>query len=252
PTELQRHYAGYYEGTSPRNQWLNGFARLLNVRKLTFATNELSTTTYGLGRERWVPVSERLFRKADQSVATFALLPDTDGETMIQCRWGTLKKVSALRVWAQLVGIALICLLVLSSLLFAPIWIFRKLLGKLHNAGPLSVRVMPLVSAVLLMAFDGLLAFGFRGLITARSVDDLFILGVPSLLTVSLMLVSIAFPLAAVASLSVIYRERSATMNRMGVLAFRSGRFGHGGRRRLLWLLGPSWDSSLGLAPREL
>jgi len=80
-----------------------------------------------------------------------------------------------------------ICLLVLSSLLFAPIWIFRKLLGKLHNAGPLSVRVMPLVSAVLLMAFDGLLAFGFRGLITARSVDDLFILGVPSLLTVSLI-----------------------------------------------------------------
>ena len=74
---------------------------------------------------------------------------------------------------------------------------------------------MPLVSTVLLMAFDGLLAFGFRGLITARSVDDLFILGVPSSLTVSLMLVSIAFPLAAVASLYVMYRERSATMNRM-------------------------------------
>jgi len=215
PAELQRRYAGYYEGTSPRNQWLNGFERLLNVRKLNFTTNELSTTNYGLGCERWVPVSERLFRKADQSVATLALLPDTDGETMIQCRWGTLKKVSALRVWAQLVGIALICLLVLSSLLFAPIWIFRKLLGKLDNAGPLSVRVMPLVSTVLLMAFDGLLAFGFRGLITARSVDDLSILGVPSLLTVSLMLVSIAFPLAAVASLYVMYRERSATMNRM-------------------------------------
>ena len=89
------------------------------------------------------------------------------------------------------------------------------LVGKLHGAGPLSVRVLPLLSAVLLIAFDLLLVIGFRGTITAGNVDDLFTLGVPSLLTVSIMLSSIAFPLAAAASLYVVYRERSTAMNRI-------------------------------------
>jgi hypothetical protein len=90
------------------------------------------------------------FGKEDQSVATLALLPDADGETLIQSSFGqmglgTYKNVSALRVWAQVVAIALLSFLVLSSLFFAPVWIWKKLSGKLHNAGPLSVRIMPLL-----------------------------------------------------------------------------------------------------------
>jgi len=156
-----------------------------------------------------------LFRREDQSVATLALLPDADGRIQFQFDRGTFKKVSALRVWAQLVAIASISLLTMSSLLFAPVWGLRKLFGKLPGAGPLSVRVIPLLSTVLLMAFDGLLAIGLRGMITGGSVDDMFTLGVPCLHSVSILLVSIAFPLAAAASLYVVYRERRAAMNRM-------------------------------------
>jgi hypothetical protein len=39
--------------------------------------------------------------------------------------------------------------------------------------------------------------------------------GVPSLFTVSIMLLTIAFPVAAAASLYVVHRERHAAMNRM-------------------------------------
>ena len=215
PAELRQHYGGYYQGISPREQWLYAAHRLLSIQKLIFTSDGLSATTYGLHQARWVPVSERLFRRKDQSVATLALLPDADGEILIQSGWETFKKVSALRVWEQIVAIALISLLVLSSLLFAPVWGLRKLFGKLHGAGPLSVRVLPLLSAVLLIAFDLLLVIGFRGTITAGNVDDLFTLGVPSLLTVSIMLSSIAFPLVAAASLYVVYRERSTAMNRI-------------------------------------
>jgi hypothetical protein len=159
-------------------------------------------------------MSERLFRKEDQSVASLALLPDADGETLIQYRWKTLKKVSVLRIWGQVVGEALISSLVLSSLLFAPVWILRRLRGKLHNAGPLSVRVMPLAGSVLLVAFDSLIVVGFWGLITGRRVDDLFLLGVPSLLSVSIWLASMVFPAAVAASLYVVHRHRRTAMSR--------------------------------------
>ena len=215
PIELQRHFDGYYQFISPREQWLYPFVRLLNIKKLSFTVDGLATSTLGLHRERWAPVTERLFRRENQSAPALALLPDTDGKVLIQFAWETFQQVSPLMVWAQLVGMVLVALLMLSAILFAPIWGLRMLLGKLQNAGPLAVRVLPLLSAVLLAAFDGLFAIGLRGLITADRIDDLFILGVPSWLTVSILFVSIAFPLTAVVSLYVVYRARAADMNRM-------------------------------------
>ena len=219
-SQLKQHYEGYYQAISPREQWLHGFKRLVKMQKLVFATDALSTSNYGLHRERWLLMSERLFRKEDQSVATLALLPDAGGETLIQSSFGqmglgTYKKVSALRVWAQVVAIALVSFLVLSSLFFAPVWIWRKLSGKLHNAGPLSVRIMPLLGAISLVSFDVLFVSGLRGGITACFVDDVVTLGTPSLFAVGIMFSSIAFPSAGAASLYVLYHERSAAMNRV-------------------------------------
>ena len=206
PAELQRHYAGYYQGISPRVQMFYALERLLNIGRLVFTTNGLTTTTFDLHHNQWVPVTERLFRKDDQSQATLAFLPDANGEILIQSKDGTFKQVSALRVWGQRAGFCLIALLMLSSPLFALVWSARKLLGKLRNAGPLSVRVMPLLSTLSMGAFLGLF-FICR--------NDIWTLGVCSWATVGIMLSSIAFALTAAASLYVVYRERSTPMNRM-------------------------------------
>ena len=215
PAELERHYAGYYQGISPRVQLFYPLDRLLNIKRLVFTTADgLSITTYDLHHEQWVPMTERLFRREDQSAASLALLPDADGETLIQCNSGTFKKVSAWRVWGQPVGIGLIVVLMLSSPLFALVWGSRKLIGKLHDAGPLSVRVMPLLSTVLLMATLGLLATVCR-MMFDDYVAALTALGVPSLLTVGIMLLTVAFPAATAASLYVVFRNRTAAMNRM-------------------------------------
>jgi CubicO group peptidase (beta-lactamase class C family) len=215
PAELRRHYAGYYQGINPFMQLFYPLERLLNIRRLVFTTNGLSITTCDLHHEQWVPVTERLFRKENQSAATLALLPDADGKTLIQTEFGTFKKVSALRVWGQRVAIGLIALLTLSSPLFALVWGLRKLCGRLHDAGPLSVRVMPLLSAVLLMALFGFLATALWTLVFGDLIGEIMTWGVPSLFTVSIMLLTIAFPVAAAASLYVVYRERHAAMNRM-------------------------------------
>ncbi len=81
---LRQHYQGYYQFISPTAQWAYGFERLINVKKLTFDASGLSTSTYGLKRNRWVPMSDRLFRHENESIAMVALLPDADGETLIQ------------------------------------------------------------------------------------------------------------------------------------------------------------------------
>jgi len=36
PAELQRHYGGYYQVISPRNQWLYGFERLIYIERRAF------------------------------------------------------------------------------------------------------------------------------------------------------------------------------------------------------------------------
>jgi CubicO group peptidase (beta-lactamase class C family) len=205
PAELQRHYAGYYQGISPPTHMLYALDRLINIGRLVFTTNGLSITTYDLHHKQWVPVTDRLFRKEDQSVATLALLPDADGEILVQSGDGTFKKVSALRVWGQRVGVGLTILLMLSSPLFAVVRIARKLFGKLPDAGPLSVRRMPLLSTI---------SFGLMFGLFAMKLGESWTLGTCSWVTMGIMLSSIAFPLLAAASLYVVYRERRTPMNR--------------------------------------
>jgi hypothetical protein len=142
------------------------------------------------------------------------LLPDEDGEVLLECH-ATFKKVSALRIWSQAAGIGLISILVLSSVFFAPVWMVRMISGKLRNAGPLSVRIMPLLGSAFLIVFDGGLAIGLLGMITRNEIDDISPLGTPSALSITIMLSSVAFVLATMAGLYVLYRERTATMNRL-------------------------------------
>jgi len=210
---LRRHYQGYYQFISPSAQWAYGFERLMTVKKLTFDDAGLSTSTYGFQRNRWVPMSDRLFRHENESIAMVALLPDADGETLIQYGFDTFKKVSALRVGSQLIGAGLISVLILSSLVLAPVWICRKLFSKSYRTRPVLVRAWAAAGAALLVTFDLLILWAFRGVVGSRYFPDVSV-GTVNPLTVGIMLTSLAFPLVAVAGLFVAWRERHTPMKR--------------------------------------
>lgn len=211
PEQLLRHYAGYYQFISPSAEWARGFNRWLDERTLTPATNGLFISFHGFKKHRLLPVTERLYRDEDASLATVALLPDTNGRILIQCGMATFERVPALEYWAQISGVVLVCVLVASSLVMGPIWIVRRWRGKSRNPGPVLVRFLPLATAALLVTFDLLLVSGFRGILSGKYVDDAS-LGTRNLQTVSLWLVSIGFPLAAAASLFVVWRARHTPM----------------------------------------
>ena len=206
PAELRQHYAGYYQGISPRVQGRYAVERLFNIKKLSLTTNGFSTTLYGFARVHWLPISERLFRRADESAATFALLPDTEGETRIQVVSGTYKKVSALRIWGQAAAIGAILSILFSSVVFALVRRVLKWFGKPFDAAPRSVRVLRLLSIIFLTIFFGLFVI---------KRNDVWTLGTFSWVSVGIFLSSIAFPLAAAASLYAVFRARSAAINRI-------------------------------------
>lgn len=213
PEQVKQHYAGYYQCISPAAQFTQGIERWLNARTLTVTTNGLRISFHGFYGRRLLPVTERLYRREDESLATVALLPDMGGRTLIQCYLSTFERIPAVEYWAQWIGIGLVCAMVVSSFVMAPIWIVRRWLGKSRNPGPLSVRLLPLVSTVLLTLFAVLLVSGFRGILSGKYIDDAS-LGTPNLLTVSLWLASLGFPLAAAASLYIVWRERHTPMKR--------------------------------------
>jgi hypothetical protein len=158
-------------------------------------------------------MSDRLFRHENETIAMVALLPDADGETLIQYGFGTFKKVSALRVWSQLIGAGLVSVLMLSSLVLAPIWIFRKLFCKNYKLRPVLVRAWAAASAALLVTFDLLILWAFRGVATSRYFPDVS-LGTFNSLTAGIMLTSLTFPLVAMVGLYVAWRERNTPMKR--------------------------------------
>ncbi len=204
PEDVQRHYGGYYQEISPRAQMAYGLERLLGIEWVGFTTNGASVI--GLRRAKMVPVTDRLFREKDKSIATLALLPDSEGETLIQYGWMTFKKVSGWRVWGQWFAILTICLVMLSLPVFMLVRFGRKLLGKSHRAPPWSVRAMPLLGALFLGSFFGLFYF---------NREDLMPLGNCCAVSTAIMLSSMAFALTAAASLYLVYRHRRTPMSRI-------------------------------------
>ena len=207
PVEIQQHYAGYYQGVSPRVQMSYAIMRLLNIEHLNFDTNgrALSIRSYGVRHEQWLPMTNNLFRLKGQSAATLALIPDDHGQVLIQSSHGTYKRVSALLVWGQVFGAIFVGLLMMSSCLFALIWVPRKLLGKFANAGPLSIRIFPLVSV---------LSVGTTAALSLFNRNNLLILGTFSWVTLGIMISSITTAITAAASVYAVYRARTVPMNR--------------------------------------
>ena len=91
PDQLKQHYAGHYQCISPDAQWSQGINRWLNARTLTVTTNGFFVSFHGFHKHRMLPVTERLYRDEDGSLATVALLPDTDGAHLDSMQHGNFR-----------------------------------------------------------------------------------------------------------------------------------------------------------------
>jgi CubicO group peptidase (beta-lactamase class C family) len=208
PAEMQRSLPGYYMNIAARDSdYLGLFEHYGNLRKVG-ADAQGITFQAPLGRKavRWVAVSDRLFRLETAAKPGLALIRGEDGGTLLQYDQMTYRRISPLRVWLPLGGFAGSFLLAMSSLLFAVVWGLRKILGRLPNPGPWSVRLWPLFGTAALVG-----CFRFYAAADSRGSE---VLGTPNLWTIGMMLTSLLIPLGALGSVVAVWRHRRAPMNR--------------------------------------
>ncbi len=206
--EWQRSLPGYYMNIGPRDSdHLGLFEHYGSLRRVDADAQGLAfRALLGNRPTRWIAVSEKLFRLETATKPAMALVRDEDGEPLLQYGQMTFRRISPLRVWFPMAGFAGSFLLALSSLLFALIWGLRKILGRLANPGPWSVRLWPLLGAAALV--------GCFWIYFAAESRGYALFGTANRWTIGMLLTSLLLPVAAIGSVVEVWRHRRAPMNR--------------------------------------
>jgi len=188
--------AGYYESFTPRQEALRFQENLTSLVRVDVQGDHLTVAPMlGPAIATLSPVGGRQFRGEDDPVATAIFVPSAEAGWYMLNQGdlpSNFRSVPAWQAWLRTVLSSGIVLIMLSAIVFAPVWIVRLLLGRLRGAKHLSVRALPLLAVVMLLIT--LVVF-----VTAMS--NVAHLGVMSAWSLSITALTILFPLASAAGL---------------------------------------------------
>jgi CubicO group peptidase (beta-lactamase class C family) len=209
PPGLALEYSGWYEPVSPRPERVRFATRILGLMRMTVGSAGLDTRGLFSPKRPFLAVTDRFFRRKDNAVPELALIADKSEGTLVELSGETYRRVPAWMPWLEFSVIAAALLLTASSVVFALVWVPRKIFGDLRSVGYLRVRAMPALAALSLAS-----AFA---LVILASSDPIERLGVASFWSVGIFVSFIAFTVFAAAGLTLAVR------------------FQHRGIRRLVW-----------------
>ena len=212
PADIEE-WTGYYRPITPRSEARRYAERLAGVVRIRHS-DELLVVHRARQRTEFHPSSSRTFRRKLQPMATLALVEGLDGNKYIQGETGNLRKVAGTVVWLERVLAVASGSLLLSSPLWAAVWMPLKLGGRLKRR-PVLVRVWPLLSVMaLVMAVTAVGASTEWGSFD-RLVDQL---GRPTPVAVSFVILSWIFVLLALHGLLVSVRSDPLRIGRLARL----------------------------------
>jgi CubicO group peptidase (beta-lactamase class C family) len=196
---LARERAGWYRPDNPRVAKLRFVERVLGLIRVTATDSGLVIKPLLEEAHHVVPVSDRLFRQPSAPVATLALIDDPDnGRAEAIELMGYMLPVSLHRAWTPVVWVelgvtALALVAMVTTVLFALVWIPRWLFGKLFGVPKRHVRVWPLLATLSLVAWVVVVVLNMENAIT--------VLGRPTPWAWTMTIASVLFPLFAVIGL---------------------------------------------------
>jgi CubicO group peptidase (beta-lactamase class C family) len=205
PLDAQiRSATGFYEFASPRRENRRFLDELLGGRWFYLDHGKLYHRGWipGTGEEL-IYLGNNLFRGEDALDAQAVFVADEEGGRYVCGDMSCYSRRSALWPVTRLVLIGAALLTMASSIVFALVWIPRKLLGRMQGVEHFSVRVVPLL-AVMTLAATVWLGFATPPLELTQV----------NAVTIALCLGSIAFAILSVASLVVASRSIGFEMNR--------------------------------------
>jgi len=155
PSELDA-FTGYYAPRAPRNQMASFMEELAGGTRVRAEKGQLLVSGLFEKPEKLLPVGKNLFRRENEPEATSVFFSDPSGARVFVSAgmdgvpYG--ERESIFWPYARLMVLGLCLLLLASSLLFAVVWVLRWLLGKMKDVRHLSVRAVPLVATLILLA----------------------------------------------------------------------------------------------------
>ncbi|MGC2388576.1 MAG: serine hydrolase domain-containing protein [Candidatus Acidiferrum sp.] len=153
--ELEK-FAGFYAPRAPRSQlfaFMDGLTGGLRIRVIH---GQLTHSTLFGKPEALVPVGKNLFRGEQDPEATTIFATDSAGQMVFSSQateglsYG--ERTSILWTYARLALFLLCVMLMATSVLFAIVWILRKLFGGMRDVQHLAVRAVPLLATLSFMA----------------------------------------------------------------------------------------------------
>lgn len=193
---------GYYQPDSPRAELERGVNLLTGTVKVSLVDGLLLTSTLAGEAQTWHPLGEGMFRRTDESIASIMAVESADGTQLLQ-GGPTLRKIPAALAWSRWLLIGLALILVASSMLFALVWLPRRLRGTRFPA--LSFRVWPLLASLSFALCVGILMLALE--------DPVNRLGTLNVWSVGYWLVSLGFALITLYLPLALARLPSAAIN---------------------------------------
>ncbi len=199
---------GYYLPINPRQQQFYFLERLLNVERIRADKDGIhKSPLLGGDTDDYLKASGNLFKSAKTGMTALVRTTDPLAGEVVHAGWKVLRHSSAIVVFGSLVILCACVLFILTSLLFAPIWIVRFWMGKVPRGATIAVRLWPLVASLSFVASVALIIIGGE--------DPFASLGKVSAVSLGIMIFTIAFALASFWSVYISIRERHAKIDRI-------------------------------------
>jgi CubicO group peptidase (beta-lactamase class C family) len=180
PHALAAQYTGWAEPANPRVQMTYFMDRIMGLARISLEGQNLVLAPVRESPRTFVAVTDRLWRDVKQPVPTLALISDTRDGRFVQAGGPMFALIPAWEAWSEIGGAALAVLLLATSVLYALYWIPALLLRRLRPLPGsrlyLSVRALPLIAILTLLATAAIFALaggdsiGRLGNLTAWSV----------------------------------------------------------------------------------
>lgn len=200
-------WSGQYQTITPRQQFLALITSLVQWQSAsgdagTFSFNDTKRTHLGGG----------VFQKPDAAAPNMVLVNEPQGVVMYTGT-GANRLVPAWEMWAKVVYIGAFAAALAASVIFMLVWIPGAFRGRLAERGGLTIRLLPTLALLSIVALAGLA-------MTLMSIGDLEIVGKPSLAAQTTYALSLAIPvLAALAALRALMPAQGANRFVRGLAA---------------------------------
>lgn len=158
PKNEMEAFTGYYEPNSPRPELLRALASIAGVVHVNYLDGDLVVKPLFGTEEKYSPVGNNMFIKEGDALPSIMFVESVDGEILMQ-GGSTSIQISSVYVFSRMACVVFVLVMMLSALLFAPVWIIRKWLGKL-TANNLTVRMLPLAATFMFVMSIVMLMIG--------------------------------------------------------------------------------------------